>query len=89
MLPGGRVNDREAICAMLDRAGIPYRTEPTLMPGDFRYIPEGLADTSVFVAGHDTYDDRREQPYPGGYFGFFAEWVFDAAGALVAVWAWE
>ena len=88
------MSDLETIKEMLDRAGIPYkgdRVEETAATGHSAALPDG--SQFVSIAGQYFIDEPdgegREQPYPGGYSGFWSELIFDAEGALIAVWAWE
>lgn len=85
--------DLETVKAMLDRARIPYKhdkVDDVSETGHSAALPDG--SEVVSVAGNFTYggeDGGVEQPYPGGYPGFWSELYFDADGALIAVWAWE
>lgn len=90
------MTDLEAFTAMLTRAGIPYRSgviADVSATGHSAAVPVGSTSVTVpsnWVTGwQEDREERGEQPYSGGYSGFFAEAVFGPDGALLAVWAWE
>lgn len=73
--------DLDAYRAILTRAGIAWHEDVST---------QGFPYTSLTVeSNHDIASGVANQPHPGGYPGFSSEHVFDPAGALWAVWAWE
>lgn len=88
------MTDRETIIEILDRVGIPRRTgELDADRVERAKLPEG--STSIDVGNLLVRDpesgsvEYRDQPYDGGYGGFYSEFVFGPDGNLLAVWAWE
>lgn len=83
---------------MLDRAGIPYRTEPiSLARLSLSRGAQLEGSTVLMIASQEgfIFDELEpdqptgNQPIPGGYSGFFSEIVFGPDGNLLAIWAWE
>lgn len=74
------MTDLETIKAMFDRVGVGY-DENT--PEEYHDAAKAGGATSLGVG------DFVAQPHQGGYMGFWTEFVFDADGELLAVWAWE
>lgn len=78
------MTDLQAITVMLARAELAWSIEPTRnsdATAGGRRLPPG---TTITVSRVD--DDT---PRMFGYFGFYAEFYFDAEGALVGMGAWE
>jgi hypothetical protein len=78
------MTDLQTIVVLLSAAEIEYTVEPTReerASGNGIPLPDG---TTVAVARAD--DDS---PRIFGYLGFYAEFYFDAEGALVGMGAWE
>ena len=80
------MSDQSDLLAMLDRAKIPHG-ELGAPSKTVDELPEGAV--SFHAPGTGTWGDTTFQPHEGGYLGFFSEFVFDAAGALIAIWGWE
>lgn len=84
---GARPTDRDEILRMLDAAKISHRgVEPI---DDDRRARHALPDGATSLETSDERGMSGEQPFDGGYSGFFTEFVFDEHGTLIAVWGWE
>lgn len=87
------MSDLDALCAMLERASVPFRRLPfqrgTDRPGFPKQPPGATTSLLILDVTKDAAGSWVVQPYDGGYAGFYTEAVFDGEGNLQAVWAWE
>jgi hypothetical protein len=84
------MTDAVTIKGLLVARGIPFYEKEFVPTNQGKQEPNG--GTSVFVGEYkgQRFGERLPlQPHPGGYSGFFTEFVFDENGKLWAVWSWE